>query len=93
MSPLQESTVTVDANGNWEFTPTSLLEGIYSYTATVIDSSGILGVTSGPIYFKVDIESLSNTGSGIIFRVLTGMGISMFGLVLMHTTNRRRIKI
>lgn len=51
----QLAEVTVDAEGNWQFTPENGLgEGAHHITVTVTDSAGNLGSTTGPVDYTQD---------------------------------------
>ncbi len=51
-------TATADAQGNWTFTPETLLpEGEYNFTATATDAAGNVSVASTRVTLTVDTSS------------------------------------
>ncbi|MHC8383994.1 Ig-like domain-containing protein [Pseudomonas sp. LB3P14] len=57
-------TTLVDANGNWQFTPTALADGEYVFTAHATDAAGNIGLSSLPYTVTIDTVSPQKPGLG-----------------------------
>jgi hypothetical protein len=54
------STVAIDGNGNWKYTPSNLADGTYTAQATQTDAAGNVG-TSNTVTFVIDTQPPSVT--------------------------------
>ena len=58
-----------DANGDWTFTPDTLADGDYQFTATVTDEAGNTGEASAVVHITVDTSAVAVTITKLVDNV------------------------